>query len=174
MLKSMSGYLLILTVFSTIGFLLLSQAVSLSQKPVVLFTDSDAEKLRYSDTEWDKEVIPSPEEDILAPSIIIEEPDVIDTKKGPTIITITPANIFVLFKENGSTLDLDTLDVWGEKFFFKKNITKLVLPHIKTNKEGAVLHMKSVHIPKGKYKVGFKIADVNGRETTRKYRLKVE
>lgn len=172
MLKSTSTYL---TVLALICFLLLSPAVSLSEKPVVLFSDDDARKLRYSDDEWDKEVIPSPKvDDDLAPSIIIDEPDVVDSKKGPTIVAISPTDIYVIFKQNGSSLDLDTLDVWGEKFFFKKNITKLVMPHIKTNKEGAVLHMKSVHIPKGKFKVGFKISDIDGRETTRKYRLKVE
>ena len=175
MLKSTISNLLTITLFSTIVFFILSPAVSLGEKPAVLFSDDDARELRYSDAEWDKESAPGVvKDDDLAPSIVIDEPDVIDTKKGPTIEAITPSNLFVVFKQNGSPLNLDTLDVWGEKFFLKKNVTKRILPYIKTNKEGAVLHMESVSIPKGNYKVGFKISDMDGRETTGKYRLKVQ
>jgi hypothetical protein len=175
MFKSMSKYLLILTGFAIIGFLFLNPTRSLSEKSVVLFKDDEANKLRYSDEEWEKETIPKPEKDLIPrPTILFEQPRVIDTDKGATIITTTPTDILVIFKQNKSALNLDSLDVWGEKWFFKINITDRVRPHIKKNKEGAELHIKNAHVPEGNFKLGIKIADVNGLETTRKYRLKIE
>jgi hypothetical protein len=158
-----------------IGFLLMNPAKALSQESTSLFTDDEAAKLRYSDSEWEKEAIPKPKEDsIPRPTILFEQPKVVDTDKGPTITTTTPTNILVLFKQNNSTLNLDSLDVWGEKWFLKINITDRVRPHIKKNKEGAELDMKNVHAPEGNFKLGIKIADVNDQETVRKYRLKIE
>jgi hypothetical protein len=175
MFKPMSKYLLILTALTLIGFLFLNPPNSLSQKPADLFTDDEASKLRFSDSEWEKETIQNPEEDLIArPTILFEEPHVVDTDNGPTITTTTPADILVLFEQNNSTLNLNSLDVWGEKWILKINITDRVRPHIKKNKEGAVLHMTNVHIPEGNFKLGIKIADVNGQETVRKYRLKIE
>jgi len=171
----MSKNLLILTVFTIIGFVFLIPRESVSQKPAVLFTNDEADKLRFTDSEWEKEIIPKHEQDLIPrPTILFEKPEVINTNNGPTIIAITPADVFVLFKQNDSTLNLDSLEVWGEKWFLKKNVTERIRPYIKINKKGAELHMKSVHIPKGNFKVGIKIADVNGQETIRKYRLKVE
>ena len=95
-------------------------------------------------------------------------------KKGPMIEAFSPVNIYIVFKENASPLNLESLNVWGEKFFFKKNLTSRVLPYIKKVPEGAVLHMKSIHVPKGNYKVGFSISDIDGRETKSKYKLKVQ
>jgi hypothetical protein len=175
MFKPMSKYLLRLTALAIIGFLFLNPAKSLSQESTALFTDDEAAKLRYSDEEWEKETIPKPEEDLIPrPTILFEEPQVVDTDKGPTITTTTPTDILVIFKQNNSTLNLDSLDVWGEKWFLKINITDRVRPHIKKNKQGAELHMKNVHAPEGNFKLGIKIADVNGQETVRKYRLKIE
>ena len=158
-----------------IGFISLNTTVSYGQKPLVLITDDEAKNLRFADSEWEKENIRNDHKALTpGPSIIIEEPDVINTDKGPTVIAIDPADIFVLFKGNNSTLDLSSLDVWAEKYFFKINVTSRVRPYIKKNKEGAELHAESVHIPHGKYKIGFKISDMNGQETTGKYLLKVE
>jgi len=175
MLKTRPGNLLIFTVIAIIGFILLSPPASLGEEPVELFSESDAKNLRYTDAEFDKETAEGEiKDDDKSPSIVIDEPDILDTDKGPTIEAVSPINIYVIFKQNASPLDLETLDVWGEKFFFKKNLTSRVLPYIKTDKEGAVLHMKSIHVPKGNYKVGFKISDIDGRETKAKYKLKVE
>ena len=167
--------LLLLTVIPIIGVILLSPGASLGEKAEEFFSEDDAKKLRYSDAEFDKETAEGEvKEDDNAPSIIIEEPAVMEMKKGPMIEAITPINIYVIFKQNASPLNLESLDVWGEKFFFKKNLTSRVIPYIKTDKEGAVLHMKSIRVPKGNYKVGFKISDIDGRETTARYKLKVE
>jgi hypothetical protein len=175
MLKTGPRNLSIFTVIAIIGFILLSPPASLGEKPAELFSEDDATSLRYTDAEFDKETAEGEvKDDDKAPSIVIYEPAVVEMKKGPTIEAVTPINIYVIFKQNASPLDLETLDVWGEKFFFKKNLTSRVMPHIKTDKEGAVLHMKSIHVPKGSYKVGFKISDIDGRETKAKYKLKVE
>jgi hypothetical protein len=139
------------------------------------FTEYEAKQLRYSDKEWEKESVPKHEPDTLErPSIIFDEPDVLDMKKGPTIIAITPTNFIVVIKQNDSPLDLGTIKVWGEKFFIHIDITDRVLKYLKPTKDGAILHAKSIHIPKGHYKVGLSIADVNGNKTEKKYRLKVE
>ncbi len=80
----------------------------------------------------------------------------------------------VLSDDEDSPLDLGTIKVWGEKFFIHIDITDRVLKYLKPTKDGAILHAKSIHIPKGHYKVGLSIADVNGNKTEKKYRLKVE
>jgi hypothetical protein len=140
-----------------------------------LFTENEAKELRYSNKEWEKESVPKHEPDTLdRPSILFEEPEVLDMKKGPTIIAITPTNFFVVIKQNNSPLDMETIKVWGEKFFIHIDITDRVLKYLKPTKDGAILHAKSIHIPKGHYKVGLSIADVNGNKTEKKYRLKVE
>jgi len=175
MLKTVSGKLIIFSVIAITGFLLLSPPASLGEDPPELFSEDDAKKLRYSDEEFDKETASGEvKSDDKAPSIVINEPAVMEMKKGPMIEAITPVNVYIIFKQNASPLNLETLDVWGEKFFFKKNLTSRVLPHVKTVKEGAVLHMSSIHVPKGNYKVGFSISDIDGRETKSKYKLKVE
>ena len=164
-----------MSVFNIIGFIWLNAAVSYGKEPLVLITDDEAKNLKFADSEWEKENIRNDHRALTSgPSIIIEEPDVVHTDKGPTIIAIDPADIYVLFKGNNSALDLSSLDVWAEKYFFKINVTSRVRPYIKIDKEGAQLHAESVHIPKGKYKIGFKISDINGQEARGKYLLKVE
>jgi len=173
MIKSISQYLLL--VFAITAIAVLSTAFSEDEGSTDLFSDEEAKQLRYSDKEWGKEVIPKHESDTLdRPSMIIEEPLVKDADKGPTIIAVDPTNFFIIIKQNDSPLDLDTLQVWGEKFFLKIHVTDRVLKYLKTTKDGAILHAKSIHIPKGHYKVGMSIADVNGNKTEKKYLLKVE
>lgn len=175
MLKTRAGYILIFTVIATAGFLLLGQTESFGEEPPELFSEDDAMKLRYTDAEFDKETAEGEvKDDDQSPSIVIDEPVIVEMKKGPMIEAVTPINIYVIFKQNASPLNLETLDVWGEKFFFKKNLTSRVLPYVKTDKEGAVLHMKSIHVPRGNYKVGFSISDIDGRKTKAKYKLKVD
>ncbi|MEE9176075.1 MAG: hypothetical protein V3U19_07865 [Thermodesulfobacteriota bacterium] len=173
MSKSISIYLL--TIFIICGYIASNPAFSEDEDKTDFFTEDEAKELRYSDKEWEKESVPKHEPDTLdRPSILFEEPDVLDMKKGPTIIAITPTNFFVVIKQNDSPLDMGTIKVWGEKFFIHIDITDRVLKYLKPTKDGAILHAKSIHIPKGHYKVGLSIADVNGNKTEKKYRLKVE
>lgn len=175
MIKPISEYLLLSIVFAAIAVASSIPAYSDDQTHVQLLTNDEAKELKFSDSEWDKEP-PIAHEDSQdpAPGILIKDPELIDETKGPTIIMITPANVLVLFEENDSKLDLDTLEVWAEKYFLKKNITSRVRKYITTDENGARLKVDSVKVPSGKYKVGIKIADVDGRETIRKYRLKVK
>ncbi len=173
MFRLITTHLLIILTISTFAFL--GTAFSEDEGSTDLFSDGEAKQLRYSDKEWDKETVPKHEPDTLdRPSLIFEEPDIVDTDKGPTIIAVDPANVFIVIKQNDSPLDLGTLQVWGEKFFLKIHVTDRVLKYIKPTKEGVILHAKSIHIPKGHYKVGMSIADVNGNKTEKRYRLKVE
>jgi len=172
MYRLISSHLLIILTITTFAFL--SAAFS-DEGSTDLFTEDEAKQLRYSDKQWGKEVIPKHKPDTLDhPSINIEEPEVTNTDKGPTIIAIEPTNVFIVIKQNDSPLDPGTLKVWGEKFFIKIDVTDRVLKYFKTTKEGAFLHAKSIHIPKGHYKVGMSIEDVNGNKTEKKFRLKVE
>ena len=159
-------------------FAIFSAAVSspaVSDEEPYLFTEGEAKELRYNKEEWKRETVPKHEPDTLnRPSIIVEEPDVVDTDKGPTILAVDPANVFIVIKQNESPLDPGTIQVWGEKFIFKIDVTDRVLKYFTTNKEGAILHAKSIHIPKGRFKVGISIADVNGNKTEKKYLLRVE
>ncbi|GJM16676.1 MAG: hypothetical protein DHS20C13_20030 [Thermodesulfobacteriota bacterium] len=172
MYKLIPTHLLIILTITTFAFL--SVAFS-DESSTDLFTEDEAKQLRYSDKDWGKETVPKHKPDTLdRPSIIFEEPDVVDTDKGPTIIAVDPANVFIIIKQNDSPLDPGTLKVWGEKFFVHIDVTDRVLKYFKTNKEGAVLHAKGIHIPKGHYKVGVSIKDINGNKMEKKYRLKVE
>ncbi len=173
MIKSISTYLLI--VFVIAGVSTLGTAFSDDESSTDFFTEQEVAQLRHTDKEWGKEVLPTNPPDTLdRPSLVFEEPDVVDTDKGPTIIAIDPTNVFIVIKQNDSPLDMGTLKVWGEKFFIKIHVTDRVLKYIKPTKEGAILHAKGIHIPKGHYKVGISIADINGNKTEKKYRLKVE
>ncbi len=173
MSRMMTAYLLVVLTIMAAPFM--SPAFSESEDGTDLFTEEEAKQLRYSDKEWGKETVPKHAPDTLErPSINIEEPEVTDTDKGPTIVAIEPTNVFIVIKQNDSPLDPGTLKVWGEKFFVHIDVTERVLKYFKTTKEGAFLHAKGIHIPKGHYKVGIRIADVNGNKTEKKYRLKVE
>lgn len=157
------------------NFSIMSSAFSDDTGKTELFTKDEAKVLRYSNREWKKEVLPTYPPDALDhPSIIFEEPKVEDTNHGPTITVIDPANVLITIKQNDSPLDPGTLKVWGEKYFVHIDVTDRVLKYFKTNKQGAVLKADDIHMPKGHYKVGMSIADVNGNKTERKFRLKVE
>jgi len=172
-MKRLTLYLLIILILG--GFLLQAKAFSEDESSADFFTEQEASELRHTDKEWGREVLPTNKPDTLdRPSIIFEEPDVVETDKGPTIIAIDPTNVFIVIKQNDSPLDLGTLEVWGEKFFVKIHVTDRVLKYIKPTKEGAILHAKGIHIPKGHYKVGISIKDINGKKMEKKYRLKVE
>ncbi len=165
------------TAYSLIVFLLVCVAFQYTaySEGDHLFTEDEAKQLRYSDKEWKKEKLPANRPGTLdRPSILIEEPDVVDTDKGPTIIAVDPANVFIVIKQNDSPLDPGTLKVWGEKLFLHIDVTERVLKYFKPDKQGAILHAKGIHIPKGRYKVGISIKDVNGEKMEKKYRLKVE
>lgn len=175
MSKILSSNKAIFGAIAIFSFFLIIPVSSYGDKPPELLSEDDAKELRYSDKEFEKETASGEvKSDDKAPSIIIEEPAVMQMKKGPMIEAETPVNVYVIFKHNASELNLGSLEVWGEKFFFKKDLTNRVLPYLKVDKEGAYIDMKSIHVPKGNYKVGFKISDVDGRETKAKYKLKVE
>ena len=171
--RLLSTYIIIILAISFVAFL--SLAFSDDETSAYFFTDKEAEQLRYSDKEWSKEFVARHKPDTLdRPSIKIEEPDVEDTENGPTILAVDPTNVFVQVKQNDSELDPGTIKVWGEKFFVKIDVTERMLKYFKTTKEGAIIHAKNIHIPHGHYKIGISIADMNGKKTEKKYRLKVE
>jgi hypothetical protein len=165
-------YSFIVVSFIICGFLFADSAMSDDDH---LFTDDEAKVLRYSDDEWKREVLPTNKPDTLDhPSISFEDPTVEVTGNGPTILAEDPSDVLIVLKQNDSLLDPGTIKVWGEKFFIKIDVTDRVLKYFKTTEEGAVIKADSIHIPKGHYKVGISIADVNGNKTEKKYRLKVE
>lgn len=165
-------FYLLIAVFS---FVFLLNNSSISEEKTKLFTKHEAKLLRYSDHEWKKEVLPAnPPDTIDHPSIIFENPPVEITDKGPTINVVDPTNVLITIKQNDSPLDPGTLKVWGEKFFVHIDVTNRVLKYFKTTKTGAVLKADDIHMPKGHFKVGISIADVNGNKMEKKYRLVVQ
>lgn len=164
------GYSVVLILVAAVSF----AAYSLSQEnePLQLLTDDDARELDHTDEEWNTVQAAAPPAPG-SPAIVFEEPDVKLTAKGPEILAVTPTNFYIIFRQQGSPLDMSTLNVWGEKFFLKKNITQRVLKYIKKTSEGAVLHARDVHVPKGKYKVGISIADTDGNKVSNTYLLRV-
>lgn len=172
MLKQSSTLLLII-ILGAVTFL--PPAFSEDDSKTELFTKDEAKVLRYSKDEWKKEVLPtSPPDTIDHPSIVFEEPPVDNTDKGPTIIAVDPTNVLITIKQNDSELDPGSLKVWGEKFFIHVDVTDRVLKYFKVTKDGAYLKADSIHIPKGHYKVGMSISDVNGNKTEKKFLLEVQ
>lgn len=167
------GYLIVLFIAAAVSFS--NAAFSEEGGTLQLFTDDEAKELDHNDEEWERETAAaSPASTTGRPAIVFEEPDVVHGAKGPEILAVTPVNFYIIFKQQGSPLDLNTLDVWGEKFFFKKNVTQRVMKYITKNSEGAVLHAKNVRIPKGRFKVGISIADIDGNKVSNTYLLEVD
>jgi len=120
-------------------------------------------------TIYEKEPIPT-QEPLQGPVIIIQKPKVIEIEEGPTIFTVSPTDLSVLFKRNEAPVDMSTLKVWAKRGLFKKSLTELLKPYMK----GTMLQAESVEIPEGRFRIGFEIADERGQKTVVEYRLEVK
>jgi len=150
--------------------LFLSPAVSgltqqVGQQGFVLITSREAEQLRQTKKEW--QVIPRLRGVSPGPRILIENPKIRITEVGPTIETISPADLFVMFEANRAPVDMDSLQVKAKKGFFSKSLTDRLRPYI----QGTTLKVKRAKMPKGRFTLQVSIADQEGAKTTEIYRL---
>lgn len=141
---------------------------------VTLFDETQAERLRLSDQEWqalDKQsaVTRSFNFDSDAqrgPSIQFLFPEI---KKQSEIETDSPTDLTILFQGVSSKVDMSSLDVEISKGWFSFSITDKLSPYI----EGSRISAQAVEIPSGKYKVEILVKDMEGNETQATYRLSV-
>lgn len=147
--------------------LLLSLAPAAAQdsEATYLFTPEEAEKLAFSDAQWKELEILSPKS--MGPVVVIENPEV---ENQHTIKTKTPTNLQVLFKDRLAPVDMESLKVVGKKFVFSKDLTDKIKPYLK----GQSISARELQIPSGKFQLEISIADVNGQETVREFKLLVE
>ena len=112
MLKILSANLNIISALAILSIIAIIPAASYGEKQEELFSEHDAKELRYSDKEFEEETASGEEKsDDKAPSIIIDEPAVMEMKKGPMIEAVTPIDVYVIFKQNASELNLGSLEV---------------------------------------------------------------
>lgn len=145
----------------------LGQAQPTSQAKLVLFTSHEAEQLRMSEDEWQRN---SQRRALsVGPRIMIQRPEVKNTEAGPMILTTSPTNLSVLFEENRAPVDMASLQVRARKGIFTKSLTALLQPHV----SGSCLDVEGVEIPEGRFHVEIEIADVDGMKTIETYGLEV-
>ncbi len=68
------------------------------------------------------------------PQIVLRQPAPIDASSAmPTIRTATPADVRIDFESQRAPVDMDSLQVWARKGFFKKSVTHRFRPYIRGN-----------------------------------------
>lgn len=104
----------------------------------------------------------------LGPIIDFQAPTITNAE-NPTLETVSPLSLIILFQKNFAPVDMKSLKVLAKKGFFKKNLTERVQPYV----QGTTLKVSGLDIPKGKFKIQIIIADVQGNQSSVEYRLLV-
>jgi hypothetical protein len=105
----------------------------------------------------------------LGPRIVMQSPQLHETRVERTIETVTPLDLLILFEANRAPVDMDSLQVTARKWLFTKSLTALLRPYI----WGTTLQGLEVKIPEGRFLLEIEIADVDGAKTVETYRVKV-
>jgi hypothetical protein len=105
----------------------------------------------------------------LGPRILMQSPQLNETRVERTIETVTPLDLLILFEANRAAVDMDSLQVTARKWLFTKSLTALLRPYI----QGTTLQGEEVKIPEGRFLLEIEIADVHGVKTVETYRVKV-
>jgi hypothetical protein len=105
----------------------------------------------------------------VGPRIVMQSPQLHETRVERTIETVTPLDLLILFEANRAPVDMDSLQVTARKWFFTKSLTALLRPYI----WGTTLQGQEVKIPEGRFLLEIEIADVNGMKTVETYRVQV-
>ena len=132
----------------------------------------EAARLRWSDEEW----IPSAGRASLrtrsmaaGPRIVVQRPLVRETPEGPTLATVTPMGLLIVFEARGAAVDMPSLRVQARKGIFSKSLTETLQPYIR----GSRVEAEDVQVPEGRFLIQIAIADLQGRTTSESYRLEV-
>lgn len=154
--------------FSICLILLVSLTFISSSAGNFFLLPEEADQLQLNETEWTMAPIltrgPSS-----GPIIDFREPAVKDPT-NPTLETVSPLSLVVLFEQNSAPVDMNSLEIVAKKGFFKKNLTERIKPYV----QGTTLKATDLEIPSGKFKIQIIIADIKGNQTSIEYRLRVE
>jgi hypothetical protein len=105
----------------------------------------------------------------LGPRLVMQLPQLHETRVERTIETVTPLDLLILFGANRAPVDMDSLQVTARKWLFTKSLTALLRPYI----WGTTLQGQEVKIPEGRFLLEIEIADVHGAKTVETCRVKV-
>ena len=109
--------LITVAILAFIIFAVLSCSVKKPTRPepeggdvVELISPDDAEKFALTEEEWHslQKLVYRGD----GPEIIVEKPSVLDTKKGPTIITSSPFELKVEFRSSAAEVQMESLRAW--------------------------------------------------------------
>ena len=137
-----------------------------------LFSEEEAETLRVPEEDW--VLLDLPRGPSAGPAIIVEEPEVADNPKGPTIEVSSPADFAIRFEanESGAPIDLSTLHIVAFRLTFPKRRLDVTerLSNLRTEHS---VRARAVSVPRGSYLIEISIADTMGVFTNESYRLRV-
>lgn len=156
-----------LLLLAVVLWLVTSGLTQPSRQGLVLFTPQEAEQLRLTAAEW--QLPPRTRSLSPGPRIVLQHPQAKDSSTGPVIETLSPTDFFVVFEENHTPVDMDSLQITAKKGIFSTSFTARLKPYI----QGTSLQAKAVQIPAGRFLIQIEIADRQGTKTTETYRLMV-
>lgn len=133
-----------------------------------LLLPEEASQLQLSETEWGELPIVT-RGSTSGPIIDFKQPAVTDPS-NPTLETVSPLSLIILFQQNNAPVDMGSLEIVAKKGFFKKNLTERVKPYV----QGTTLQATDLAVPSGRFKIQIIIADIKGNQTSVEYRLQVE
>jgi hypothetical protein len=87
------------------------------------------------------------------------------------IETATPIDLSVHFIENGAPVKLETLEVCGKAWGFRRCFTDQLKSYLNTNTN--TLEAPNLDVPTGEYVIEIRLADDQGRETGAHYKMVV-
>ncbi len=129
-----------------------------------LLSNQEAEKLLLTEQEWRQSVRTRGLN--TGPQIIVKAPQLKESDKGPIMEMTVPAELDIVFQENGDPVDMSTLDIVASKGIFSKSLTDRIKPYI----NGTEIHVKELKIPKkGRFRIKVEISDTGGGKTVENY-----
>jgi len=132
-----------------------------------LLFPGEATELQLTETEWNMPPITTRGAGF-GPIINFKTPTPKNTD-NPTLETTSPADLIILFQQNGAPVDMASLEITAKKGFLKRDLTERIRPYI----QGTSVVATDLQVPKGKFKIQIIIADIKGNQTSTEYRLKV-
>ena len=125
----------------------------------------EAMELRLSESEWSR--LPIQTRGISRGPVIDFRTPIVKNSGNPTLEALSPLSLTVFFEEKNAPVDMASLEVVAKKGFFSKSLTDRVTPFV----EGTTLQATGLKIPSGKFKIQIIIADLQGNQTSKEYRL---
>ncbi len=145
-----------------------------------LLSDQEAKKLLMTEkeltamTEW-QQPLRTRGLKTRGPRIVVEIPKLKPSDNEPIMEMAVPAELKIVFEEDGTPVDMNTLNIVASKFGLSKSLTNRIKPYI----NGTEIHVKELNMPNGKFWVQVEISDTGvGKtevgKTVKNYRVKVK